>query len=50
MDSHLKEIVVAYFNGGNAVSNNISKKLPTEIKQDLNVIRDFYQELDTQQK
>jgi len=42
MNANLKEIIVAYFNGGNAVSGN-NKKLSEEIRQDLEVILNFYQ-------
>lgn len=43
MDTNLKEIIIAYFNGGNATSSSVAK--PTAaVKADLEAIRDFYKE------
>ena len=49
MKQDLKEIIIAYFQGGNAASGN-NKKLSGEIKQDLEAIQSFYQSLDNQQE
>jgi len=49
MDTQLKEIIVAYFNGGCATGSN-NKKSSNEINEDLKIIRIFCQKSDTEQE
>ena len=39
MNNHLKEIIIAYFNGG-----NVNTSTPVTLESNLKVIRTFYEE------
>jgi len=49
MENDLKEIAIAYFNGGCASGSN-NKKSYSEINEDLKVIQAFFQKLDTEKE